>query len=97
MFGNNGKLTVLGVKTDAHSGYVDMVYRYGLFVLIPYMLLLFCCLYHAWKEQGFLMLATTLAFGMLMLTQCMERPFAHPLWMVFYLGMGIWFGRRKKV
>lgn len=93
LFGNDGTLTVLGTKTDAQSGYLDMVYRYGLFVLIPYLLMLFCCLYHAWKEHGFLMLGTTLAFGILMLTQCIDRPFAQPIWIVFYLGMGIWFGK----
>ena len=96
LFGNNGKLQVLGTKTDAQSGYLDIVYRYGLFILIPYLLLLSCCLYHAWKERGFLMLATTLSFGILMLTQCIERPFAQPLWTVFYLGMGIWFGSTRK-
>lgn len=73
------------------NGLLEMAYRYGVFVLIPYTLLLLSCLYRSWKERGYLMLAVTLAFGIVLLTQNVEQPFLQPLWMLFYLGMGSWF------
>ena len=73
-----------------------MSYRYGVFILLPYSLLLLGCLYRAWKERGYLMLAVTVAFGIVMLTQNIELPFAQPLWMIFYLGMGSWFVSEKE-
>lgn len=91
LLGNKNRLIVYEKYTMAQNGMLEMAYRYGIFILIPYIGLLLLCLYHAVHEGGFLMLATTLAFGITMLTQNIEQPFAHTLWIVFYLGMGIWF------
>lgn len=91
LFGHDGTLYVNRQKTMACNGLIEMAYRYGIFILVPYSLLLLGCLYHAWKERGYLMFAATVAFGIVMLTQNIELPFAHPLWMIFYLGMGSWF------
>ena len=91
LFGNEDQLIVYGKKTMAYNGLIEMAYRYGILILIPYIGLLLLCFYYAVHEGGFLMLATTLAYGTVMLTQNIEQPFAHPLWIVFYLGMGIWF------
>lgn len=93
LMGNSDRLKVGGIRTYAQSGLIDMIYRYGLVVLIPYLLMLFFCFYHAIRERGFLMLATTIAFTMTLITQNIENPFAQPLWIIFYLGMGIWFGK----
>lgn len=92
LFGNPDRLKVGGIRTYAQSGLIDMIYRYGLFVLIPYLLLVARCFYYAIRERGFLMLATTMAFVITLMTQNIENPFAQPLWVFFYLGMGIWFG-----
>lgn len=91
LFGNKDQLIVYEKKTMAYNGLIELAYRYGILILIPYIGLLLLCFYYAVHEGGFLMLATTLAYGTVMLTQNIEQPFAHPLWIVFYLGMGIWF------
>lgn len=91
LLGNEKRLIVYEKTTMAYNGFLEIAYRYGIFILIPYAGLLLLCLYRAVREGGYLMLATTLSFGMVMLTQNIEQPFAHPLWIVFYLGMGIWF------
>lgn len=91
LFGNEDRLIVYEKKTMAYNGGIEMAYRYGMFILIPYVGLLLLCLYRAVQEGGYLMLATTLSFGIVLLMQNIEQPFAHPLWIVFYLGMGIWF------
>lgn len=96
LFGHNGVLYVGHIKTMAWNGFLEMAYRYGIFILIPYSLLLLGCLFRACREQEYLMLATTLAFGIVMLTQNMELPFAQPLWIVFYLGMGSWFAADRE-
>lgn len=90
-FGNENRLLLYGKRTMAYNGFLEMAYRYGIFILIPYIVLLIICFCRAVQEGGYLMMATTLTFGIVMLTQNIEQPFAHPLWIVFYLGMGIWF------
>ena len=96
LFGHNGVLYVGHIKTMACTGFLEMAYRYGIFILIPYSLLLLGCLFRAYREREYLMLATTLAYGIVMLTQNVELPFAQPLWIVFYLGMGNWFAADRE-
>lgn len=95
LLGHAGRLRVNGEKMYAQNGYIEIAYRYGMFALIPYLLMLACCLYRAWRRRGYLMLAIVLAFGVTMLTQSVELPFLHPLWIVFYLGMGCFFPEKK--
>lgn len=91
LFGNTDRLIVYEKETMAYNGLIEMAYRYGIFILIPYVGMLLLCLYRAIREGGYLMLATVLSFDIVLLTQNIEQPFAHPMWIVFYLGMGIWF------
>jgi hypothetical protein len=96
LFGHDNILYYEHQQTMACNGMIEMAYRYGIFILVPYSLLLLSCLYRAWKERGYLMLAITVAFGIVMMTQNIEQPFAQPLWIIFYLGMGGWFVSEKE-
>lgn len=96
LMGHTGELYVGNIKTMACNGVLEMIYRYGVFILIPYSLLLLGCLGRAWKEREFFPLAVTVAFGIVLLTQNVEVPFLQPLWIVFYLEMGYWFVSRKE-
>lgn len=91
LFGNEESLVIYEKNTMAFNGILEMAYRYGIFILIPYLGLLILSLERTLREKGFLMTVTTVAFLMVLLTENVEQPFAHPLWLVFYLGMGIWF------
>lgn len=96
LYGHEAFLMTYEKKTMAYNGILEMAYRYGLFVLVPYSALLLLCLYYAFQEGGCLMLAITLGFETALLTQNIEQPFAHPLWILFYLGMGEWFVCKSK-
>lgn len=91
LFGNEESLIIYEKNTMAFNGILEMAYRYGIFILIPYLGLLFLSLERTFREKGFLMTVTTVAFLMVLLTENVEQPLAHPLWFLFYLGMGIWF------
>ncbi len=93
LMGNEDRLVVARQRTASYNGFLEISYRYGLFVLIPYLLLLYLCLKKACREKNFLSVAITISFGLLLLTENIELPFASPLWVLFYLGMGRWFGR----
>ena len=79
------------VKTAAYNGLIEMAYRYGIFALIPYVLMIYVAIRYVWKEKKFLMLAVVAAFSLTMIVQNVELPFANPLWILFYIGMGMWF------
>lgn len=96
-FGNESARVRVGRKWElSGNGLLEMAYRYGIFVLIPYSLLLLLCLYTAWRSHSFLMLAVTVSFELVLLTQNVEQPFLQPLWVMFYLGMGSWFGGQEE-
>lgn len=90
LFGHEDELERNQSKTKAYNGWIEMIYRYGIFILIPYMLLWGACLKHAWKEKEE-MLFLIATFMVIMLLQNIEFPFAQPLWILCYFGMGEWF------
>ena len=88
-FGNEAPyVSVRGVNTLAYSGWLEMIYRYGVFVVIPYGLFLFSCLWQAVKRREIPMAAVTVVFLLVMTGQNIEMPFLHPLWFLFYLNAG---------
>lgn len=88
-FGNKAPyVSVRGVNTLAYSGWIEMIYRYGVFVVIPYGLFLFSCLWQAVKRREIPMAAVTVVFLLVMTGQNIEMPFLHPLWFLFYLNAG---------
>lgn len=96
LFGHANSLTVNQTKTYAYSGWIEMIYRYGLFILIPYLLLFATCFVRAWNEKKG-MLSVMVAYLIIMCFQNIEIPFIHPLWILCYLGMGEWFhGSRQQ-
>ena len=67
-----------------------MMYRYGLFILLPYILLFISVLASAWRRKGEL-LYLIVPYMIIMLSQNIEMPFTEPLWILCYLGMGEYF------
>lgn len=95
-FGNKEPdVIVSGKETFAYSGWLEMVYRYGIMVMIPYVLLFFACLWCGWKRKDIFTIALALLFLIVMAIQNIELPFLHPLWFLFYLNMGQLFFEKK--
>lgn len=95
-FGNKEpNVMISGKETFAYNGWMEMVHRYGIIVLIPYSLLLFACLWCGWKRKDIITIAVTFVFLIVSTTQNIELPFLHSLWLLFYLNMGQMFFERK--
>ena len=93
LFGHAEELEVAGATVKVSNTWIEVIYRYGLFILIPYVLLFAACFARAYKEKkAMLFIMTTLLF--IMPFQNIELPFVHPVWILYYLGMGEWFRGR---
>lgn len=94
LIGNADNLQLGENYMDPANGLLQMAYRYGMFVLIPYVVLLLQCIYTAFRERKFLWSATVLAFVIVMFFENLEVPFAQPLWLMLYVGIGRFFGKK---
>lgn len=75
------------------NGILQMAHRYGMFIWIPYFGFLFCSLYGGWKKKNFLLIAVTISFLAGILLEDLEIPFSQPLWIMFYIEIGIYIKR----
>lgn len=100
MIGRGEKVKVFRKAVPAYSGYLQQAYRYGIFILLPYVILQIgmaakgireC---RRSKEEGdfslwiFMVSAIFICFSMRGNT---ETAFGHPLWLCFYMLAGFWF------
>ena len=90
LFGHADTLVFGQEKMSAYNGWIEMIYRYGLFILLPYLLLLISIFMRAWRKKGEL-LYFIVPYMIIMLSQNIEIPFIEPLWILCYLGMGEYF------
>lgn len=88
LIGNKDALKKSGKTKDASNGFLQMMQRYGIFIIIPYVFLLICCVWKIRKEKEFEVVAVIVAFVITMLLQNVEIPFTNGLWLVFYLMIG---------
>lgn len=54
LFGHRGKAFLLGKHRKPHNAYIEMMYRYGIFALVPYILMLiynFCFAFRYFKRH----------------------------------------------
>ena len=96
LIGNADNLRMEEKYWNPFNGMIQMAYRYGIFVLIPYGVMLLQALWSVLKERKFLWLAIMLAFLVIILGENLEIPFAQPLWLLFYLEIGRMFGCETK-
>lgn len=98
------KLNIVGnidnLRIDDHyrnpsNGIIQVAYRYGMFILVPYLGFLILGIYRAWKKRSFLWTAIVLSFAAGIMLGDLEIPYAQPLWFMFYLGIGQFFYEEK--
>lgn len=110
LFGNGkDKLRVFRAYAAPDNGYIYIAYKYGLFLLIPYVIFQICFLGKGariyWNKKkvkeidiDFLLLMIGIIFtGFCIYGNLEIVTFGHPLWLCYYLGAGYWFAERKKM
>lgn len=102
LFGERGTIKVHRVPADAYSGYVKMAYQYGIFILVPYLILQICMVgkgISGMKKEGKAADIWLLMVAAIFICFCVfgnpENMFGHPLWFCYYVGMGYWFQENK--
>ena len=93
--GHKDALKFSGKRQDAANGILQLVYRYGIFIVIPYLILLYQVIAEVIRRRdgmGILILAVYLAT----LLWCnVEIPFTNPIWLLFYFMVGTLFEQEK--
>lgn len=108
LFGNGGSvLKVFRIPTLPENGFIMLMYRYGIFIMLPYLIWQICFIIEGIKRFGlkkgalegintdFFLLTVGVTFTSFCSFGNVEAVFGHPLWICTYLGMGIWFGNAK--
>ena len=102
LFGERGTIKVHRVPADAYSGYVKMAYQYGIFILVPYLILQICMVgkgISGMRKEGKAADIWLLMVAAIFICFCVfgnpENMFGHPLWFCYYVGMGYWFQENK--
>lgn len=113
LLGNQSDLRVFLKPQSANSGYLAIAYKYGIYILIPVLLLQIYCvcfgmetIYNSARSNkkkrkivtneldcNFLILGIVIAFICCCATSNIEQPFAHPLWLAYYILPGYWFAK----
>lgn len=102
MTGSDEPIKVRRKSVPAYSGYIQMMYRYGIFILIPYVMLQIYVLkngIHGLKRSRNLFDMWLFMVSLIFICFCIggnvERAFVHPLWFCYYIGIGYWFAKEK--
>lgn len=96
LFGHESKgLTLWGqISAKPHSGFLMILYRYGVYVMIPYMMMIGINLIKTWKSfnkgerGGLLIVLITVSVCMRLLIENVEYAFLGLDWFLLYLLMG---------
>lgn len=97
LVGNKDALRKSGKTIDACNGFLQMMNRYGIVILIPYSLILIFCVWKIRKEREFAIFATVVGFLIAMIFQNVEIPFTNALWLLFYLIIGNFFENNLEI
>lgn len=102
LLGNENKEYLWGRNRWPHNGFVQMAYRYGVFVVIPYAVMVITGIFYSWRylrqkrEYGFFIFSVNICSFILILMENLELPFLFLCWFSMYLMMGILFEKPKK-
>lgn len=107
LWGHRSKAYLLGAYRMPHNGYIAIMYRYGIFAVIPYILMVLYNLCYAvryfWrhlyedKKYSFFVLAVMLCCVFLLFVENLELPLGWLCWYGMYIIMGVYFDDEKKV
>lgn len=96
--GSSQKIKLHQEAIPSDNTYIQMMYRYGIFILIPFLLLQMCLIWNGAKRlkrgtgEDVWMFMTGAVFLCFCFAADADVPAGHPLWFCYYAGMGYWFG-----
>lgn len=101
LWGNEFAPMLWGSHRSPHNGMIAIMYRYGIFSLIPYVIILLYYMKYSLtyrekrrKKSGieFFIKAISISVVLLVMMENVEFPFYYFSWYALYLVMGIYFG-----
>lgn len=103
LWGHSGSAFFYGAKHQAHNAVIMIAYRYGVFVAIPYAMLMLYFVFAAWKNlrksrnsvEAWFLFAVSWSVGLMMICDNLEQPFRWISWPVYFIGMGYFFTERS--
>ena len=105
LFGSRERAKVRGRKASAHSSLVYVPYQYGVFTIVPYIIMIYQALKRAFiymikgkKEQKYSMfpLAIVVVFLGVSLFDVCEYVYSSFVWVAFYFAIGLLFETSKE-
>lgn len=101
LLGNSSERLVFRQPSSAYSGYVFIMYRYGMFCLIPYLILQLKAVIYGGNSLGssnyyeIWLFMIAIIFVAFCIGNNVEGAGIHPLWFCFYLGAGYYFSEGR--
>lgn len=104
LWGNTFAPTLRGRRISSHNAMLAVAYRYGIFSIIPYSILIVYYLFYAFKyrEQAeekegmeFFIKSVAVNVVILMMMENVEFPFYYISWYAFYFIIGRFFGNES--
>lgn len=95
--GHSWRESINGISNYAHNEWLNMAYRYGIFSLIPYIVMWLgvlrnaCLKYKKGEREAFFGLVLVLVFLVVSMGDCTELPFRNFQWIIPYLAIGYFF------
>ena len=105
LWGHENNPVMWGKRRTAHNGLIAIIYRYGIFSAVPYLLMIGYYLLFAVKykekinqktKMQYFILSITGSVGILLFMENVEYPFHYINWYNLYLVMGIYFGNKPQ-
>ena len=100
LWGHKNYARFWGAKHMPHNGLIAIMYRYGIFSAVPYLLMLLYGFCYAWRyfrrhlsedKYSYFVMANTISCYLLILVENIELPFCWVWWYALYVVMGIYF------
>lgn len=95
LWGHEWKAIIVGKGHDAHNSLLAIAYRYGIFTIIPYVIMwiysiIYAVRYAAAKKKsyGFLPLALCIGYMIVSLIDAEEQPYINFVWFTMYFMIG---------
>lgn len=103
LFGHEESATFFNDKHQAHNAMIMIAYRYGVFAVIPYTLMIVLFIYLSWKNlkkkyrssDAWFLFAVAAVISFMMMCDNLEQPFRWVTWPVYFLSMGYFFTDHK--
>lgn len=95
--GSNQEVRLRRESIPSDNTYIQMMYRYGIFILIPFLLLQISLIWKGVRQtkkgtrEDIWVFMTGAVFLCFCFVTDADVPAGHPLWFCYYAGMGYWF------